>query len=436
MSEEKRGNASAKTERFFADCFDPSLDMRVQAFHLLALAGMASGAIAALSALFTNAGTLNVVLNVTGFFIGLGCLVFARRTNKYRAGFLLAVVLTFLVLFPLLFFSAGAYLGGMPSFFIFAFVFTAMMLEGKAGVFFVALEFALYAACFAISRMYPDTVAWFPSERDAMLDALIGVFVVGLMLTAVTLLHARIYDNRQKRLGSLDRLKTEFLQNISHELKTPLTVMINCALDTLRELERTPPDVPEMTFDQNRIRAEGERLKRMVSQLLDVTAIESGKLKIHKERISLADALSRTAAAHCDALRENETRLVLEIPENPPDVAADADAVERVLLNLLSNAARHAKGGVITLSLSAENDRQTVRVSDDGEGMTPEVRSQVFLRYVERESRATGRSGMGLFICKKLIDAHGGEIGVESEPGRGTAVWFRLPAGEAEAGRT
>jgi signal transduction histidine kinase len=226
------------------------------------------------------------------------------------------------------------------------------------------------------------------------------------------------------------------LQNISHELKTPLTVIINYALDTLNELRKEPLNVPEMEFDQGRIKSEGERLKRMVSQLLDVTAIESGKVKIQREPLSLAALLSRAADANFNALNESGTRLALEIPGGLPDISADTDAIEQVLLNLLSNAARHTEKGVITMSLSAGSGFQTVRVSDDGEGMAPEVREQVFLRYIERESRITGRSGMGLFICKKLIDAHGGEIGIESEPGKGTAVWFRLPDRETEGKRT
>jgi signal transduction histidine kinase len=191
-----------------------------------------------------------------------------------------------------------------------------------------------------------------------------------------------------------------------------------------------------MEFDQSRIKSEGERLKRMVSQLLDVTAIESGIMKIHREPLSLAALLSRAADANFNALSESGARLALEIPDGLPDIPADTDAIEQVLLNLLSNAARHTEKGVITMSLSAAGGFQTVRVSDDGEGMAPEVREQVFLRYIERESGITGRSGMGLYICKTLIDAHGGEMGIESEPGQGTAVWFKLPDRETEGKRT
>jgi signal transduction histidine kinase len=423
-------------KRFLNTYFDPNLGLRVQAFNLLAFAGMSAGLITALTALLSNAGPANLTLNLAGALAGFLCLCFARRTNRYRAGFLITVVVVFIGIFPFMFFSGGGYRSGMPPFFIFAVVFTAVMLEGKVRAAFIALEFALYAVCFLVAYRFPHTVRHFATERDFMLDAFTGTVVAGLILVVVTLLYIRIYDSRQKRLDELDRLKTEFLQNVSHELKTPLTVMINCAIDTLRELERETPDPAEMAFDQGRIRAEGERLKRMVSQLLDVTAIESGMLRIQKAPLSLAVPIYRAVEASSGVLNENEIRLTLEIPNDLPDVAADADAVEQVLLNLLSNAARHAKGGAIAVRLSAETACRTVRVSDDGEGMTKAVSDRVFLRYIERESGTTGRSGMGLFICKKLIDAHGGKIGIESEPGRGTTVWFTLPAEEMGGERT
>jgi signal transduction histidine kinase len=248
---------SAKGNAFIARYFDPSLDLRVQAFHLLAFAGVAAWVITALSALFTHAGTANIILNLIGAGIGLGCFVFARRTNNYRAGFVAAVVLTFLILFPLLFFSAGGYRSGMPSFFVFALMFTAIMLEGKIRAAFLALEFALYTACFLAAYHFPGIVNRFATELDYMLDVLTGGAVSGFLMLAVIILYMRIYNSRQKRLDELDKLKTEFLQNISHELKTPLTVIINYALDTLSELRKDPLNVPEMEFDQGRITTSG-----------------------------------------------------------------------------------------------------------------------------------------------------------------------------------
>jgi uncharacterized membrane protein len=120
----------------------------------------------------------------------------------------IAVTLTFLIIFPLLFFSAGAYRSGMPCFFVFAFMFTAIMLEGKPRIAFLVAEFALYACCFLAAYYFPDIVIWFPTEAYAMSDTLAGIIIVGAVLVVVVLLYIRIYDIRQKQLESLDKLKT------------------------------------------------------------------------------------------------------------------------------------------------------------------------------------------------------------------------------------
>jgi signal transduction histidine kinase len=222
-------------------------------------------------------------------------------------------------------------------------------------------------------------------------------------------------------------MKTEFMQNISHELRTPLSNMRNYAIDTLHELDREQLNIPEMVFDQTRIKDESERLERMVNQLLDATAIEGGQVKLKKEQFSLGALLSAMADANAALVRENGNRISIVAPEGLPDIDSDPDAVCEVVLNLLSNAARHTKQGVITITLADKGEFQEVRVTDTGEGISPEIMRQVFLKYVERESRVTGRSGLGLYMCKKLIDALGGEIGIESEEGKGASVWFCLP---------
>lgn len=181
-----------------------------------------------------------------------------------------------------------------------------------------------------------------------------------------------------------------------------------------------------MEFNQSRFKSESERLERMASQLLNVASIEGGRRKLFMEPLSLAVSLSRVTGTNFNARNENGNALTLEIPEGLPDVAADPDAILQIASNLLSNAVRHSQNGTIAVSLTAGNGSQTVRLSDNGEVMPQKIQEQEFSRYIERESHVTGRSGMGLHICKKLIDAHGGEIGIDGDPGKGAAAWFTI----------
>ncbi|MDO4552078.1 MAG: ATP-binding protein [Bacillota bacterium] len=238
---------------------------------------------------------------------------------------------------------------------------------------------------------------------------------------------------RAEELDQVNKMKTEFLENVTHELKTPLTVISGYAQDSLVVLGDTPPDLEDLKYNQRHIVSEAGRLDRMVNQLLDVAAIEGGRMAMEREPVSLASLLRSMADASFSRLDPHGNTLELKIADGLPDVLCDRDRIQQVLLNLLSNAVRHTKGGTITLSLRAGEGYQEIRVADTGEGMDAGSRAQAFKSYVERENRITGRSGMGLYICKKIIAAHGGEIGIESVPGWGTAVVFRLPEAGEEA---
>jgi signal transduction histidine kinase len=334
----------------------------------------------------------------------------------------------------MLFFMNGGYVGSIPNVFIIAIVFTVIMLEHRTALIMAALELIVYVGLFVFSYRHPETVIHFATEEQLLFDVSLGLISVGSALALTVWFQFRLYNRQQKqledankRLSELDRMKTEFVQSISHELKIPLSNIRNYALDTLMELRREQLDIPAMEYDQKVIRAEGQRLIRMVSQLLDVAAIEGGRLKIHKEQLSLASLLRRVVDGNRTVLEANGNRAALEIADGLPDLTADPDAVEQILLNLIGNAARHTKEGMITISLSAGGGYQEICVTDTGEGIHPDVQSQVFMRYIERENKMSGHNGLGLYICKKLIDAHGGEIGIESGREKGAAVWFRLP---------
>lgn len=237
--------------------------------------------------------------------------------------------------------------------------------------------------------------------------------------------HLEQERRHSENLATLNAMKTEFLANITHELKTPLTIMSGYAQDTLLELSDETPSVSEMLHNQRHIITETDKLNRMVNQLLDTTALESGSMRLRKEPVSLAALLRRMTDACDTLLHAHGNQSVLSLAEDLPDIPADRERIEQVLLNLLSNATRHTVNGTITLSLAAIDGGQQITVRDDGEGMDAQTQAQVFHSYVQRQK---GRSGLGLYICKKIINQHAGRIWLESEAGAGTAVAFWLPA--------
>ena len=413
--------------------FNESLDFRAQIFNAL-------GLIAVFTALTFTVFNIRVSLTVFNVFANLWAAVFVlvilwhvNKTKRYELYNLLIIIVVFIILFPVIFFLSGGYRSGVPSFFVFALVYTALVQRGRRRVIFLAAEFILYDICLIIAYSYPHTVSSYGTDTEMELDIVVGCLFTAVALVTAIGRYMALYERRLSDLENainkqqdINRAKTEFLQYVSHELRTPVTVLTNYARDSVNELAKPVLDAAEINFNQNRIIAEGEHLKRMVSQLLDITAIEDGRLTILKKPLSLADIITRTAGAYNGVINQSGSRLLLEIPEGLPDVEADCDVIEQILYNFLTNAAKHTKKGMITVSLTESDGRQKVRVSDTGDGVNPNLIDKIFYQFVDYE-KLPDKNGLGLYICKKYINAHGGDIDISSERGRGTDIWFSLP---------
>ncbi len=230
-------------------------------------------------------------------------------------------------------------------------------------------------------------------------------------------------ENEKAVLESLNRLKTEFLSNVSHELKTPLTVVSGHA-----QLLRAQLSGPENTMARDKARiisSEAERLAIMVGQVLDVTRIEEGGMLLEQSPCYLDELIYQAVETHFSILNKNGNRLDLDVSLELPQVYADSSRITQVLINLIANALRHTENGVITISAKLTGEWMEVAVADTGTGMTAEEHSSLFSRFSHGKSE-TG-TGLGLYICKYLVEGHGGTIRVDSCMGKGTTILFTLP---------
>ena len=242
-------------------------------------------------------------------------------------------------------------------------------------------------------------------------DSLLGVV---LLLRDVT------------RLAELDRLKSEFVMTASHELRTPLT-SIGMSIKLL--LERTVEKLNEK--DRQLLLAahdDLERLKTLVRNLLDLSKIEEGKMEMEFEKISLQRLCQNVAGTLEKQTAERRVHLAVEVPQDIPDVKADANKITWVLTNLITNALRYTESeGSIRLSAAHHGPYVHVSVIDNGPGIPFEDQSRIFDKFVQIKSdTALGGSGLGLAICREIIRAHGGTIWVDSIPGEGSTFTFTL----------
>ncbi len=229
------------------------------------------------------------------------------------------------------------------------------------------------------------------------------------------------------RLTELDRLKSEFVMTASHELRTPLT-SVGMSIKLL--LEKTMEKLDEK--EQQLLLAAHEdlqRLKNLVSNLLDLSKIEAGKMVMEFENISIDNLCQSAAKVLKTQMDTKGVHFTLDLQPNLPNVKADADKIIWVLTNLISNALRYIdSGGHIRLSAERIDPYIHTSITDNGPGIPFEAQSKIFDKFVQiKSNRALGGGGLGLTICREIVRAHGGTIWVDSTPGEGSTFTFTLP---------
>jgi signal transduction histidine kinase len=249
--------------------------------------------------------------------------------------------------------------------------------------------------------------------------------VASIVAVAMSGMYCLAAYNREAGLArSASAAKTEFLSKVSHEMRTPLTV-ISAKAQIIRAMLEETNDTKGAGEMLDAIRRESSRLARMSGAMI---ALEIASMEFNEMNSLDVGGLFRTVSDIYKTLAEHSgNRLTVDIPDGLPRVTGNADGLSQTLINLISNANAHTKGGEIRLRVSYDAGAITVELSDDGEGLPPESLPGIFERR-PRSAGGTEAGGIGLSICKDIIEAHGGAIWIESEPGAGATVRFTLPA--------
>jgi two-component system phosphate regulon sensor histidine kinase PhoR len=231
------------------------------------------------------------------------------------------------------------------------------------------------------------------------------------------------------RLRELEGARQEFVANVSHELRTPLSV-IKSAAETLLDGAKT--DAAALDRLLPIIDRHADRLTLLIDDLLLLAKLDSDRLVLRRQPAPLRAAAQEVFEDLAPRARAREVRLENAIPDGLV-AHADPDRLRQVLSNLVDNGIKYGRtGGVLTVSASARpGGKVEVCVRDDGPGIPPEALARVFERFYrvdKARSREQGGTGLGLAIVKHAVQAHGGEVRVESEPGQGAAFYFTLPA--------
>jgi two-component system sensor histidine kinase ResE len=226
----------------------------------------------------------------------------------------------------------------------------------------------------------------------------------------------------------LDKLRKDFIANVSHELRTPISMLqgySEAIVDDVAETEEEKKEMAKVIYD------ESLRMGRLVNELLDLARMEAGHIQLTVEEVNLSSFINRIIRKFQGIAKENEINISANISEEVTHFSFDPDRIEQVLTNLIDNAIRHTpKGGFVLVTIIRDEKGIHVEVKDSGSGIPEEDLPFVFERFYKADkARTRGRSGtgLGLAIAKNIIDAHRGQISVQSKLGHGTTFSFFLP---------
>jgi signal transduction histidine kinase/DNA-binding response OmpR family regulator len=260
-----------------------------------------------------------------------------------------------------------------------------------------------------------------------------GFFELAASQIATAVANARAYEEERKRaeaLAEIDRAKTAFFSNVSHEFRTPLTLMLCPLEDALARPDLPAPERERLTVAHRN----ALRLLKLVNALLDFSRIEAGRAQAVYEPVDLAALTAELAGNFRSACERAGLRLVIDCPPLPEPVHVDRDMWEKIVLNLLSNAFKFTFAGEIAVSLRAVDGRAELLVRDTGVGVPEHELPRLFERFhrIEgQQSRTYEGSGIGLALVQELARLHGGTIRAESALGRGTSFTIGVPLGTA-----
>lgn len=245
----------------------------------------------------------------------------------------------------------------------------------------------------------------------------------------------QLQEQRSRQLELLNQTKSEFLSIVSHDLRTPLT-SVKFYTELMLDGKDTLPDAHRTEFLQI-MNTEADRLSRLIDDLLDLQQLDTGKMKWSMQEADLSETIRATIKSFDGAAAQRDVTLTLECPDQLPLAVVDPDRIAQVLGNLVSNAIKFSPPGRnVAICVRTSPRELQLDVRDQGPGIPREHWSTIFEKFMQLEDvnvRESNGTGLGLYIVKKIVDAHNGCVWVESEPGQGACFSVTLPAGKALA---
>jgi signal transduction histidine kinase len=234
--------------------------------------------------------------------------------------------------------------------------------------------------------------------------------------------------HKQCQLEIASKHKSQFLANMSHELRTPLNAILGYTQLIMNKIYGDVPD--KIKEPLSRVDVSGRHLLDLINDVLDLSKIEAGRLKLSLQPYLMKDVIHEVVTGMESLASRKQLAFTWRIPDNLPTAIGDARRIKQVLLNLIGNAIKFTDSGEVAVHVALDQSHLKVSVSDTGPGISAADQTKIFNEFQQADSSATrekGGTGLGLAIVKRIIELHGGTVGVESTLGHGSVFWITLP---------
>ncbi len=413
-------------------------NIRVSIFNIMACVGCTVSLAAFVISYFNGSDILNLSALLSCAVLSAGLLAFAKKTGHYRSSYLITILFIFILMFPVMFFTAGGLLSGMPVYFALAVSFTVFMLENKLGLIISLAEIIEYVICSLVAMYFPDTVIPFESEQAAGLDIISSVVVCSMALAVTLYLQMTLYQSQQKKteealeeVSRQSKAKDLFLANMSHEIRTPISMILGMS----EMIDRTATNEQVLGFNA-KITLFGKKLLSMMKDVLDITKIRTGQSELVCAPYSLEELATELSLLGNELAGQKNLSFTVK-RDYPEDLTlmGDKEHLLQIVNNLVTNAVKYTEKGGVSLRVKAvpeDNGKRyslTVQTEDTGIGIPDEALShifEIFYRVGNTRGQSVEGTGIGLAIVKELTERMGGRITAESMVGVGTVFTLHL----------
>ncbi len=408
---------------------DGYIDFEKQFILPLSFAGMLISFIGLFVNILVGFKTILYVIPVVWFFIYAMVFLFVKYKGKYL--YLMKWILffiTLLVINILWLYNFGSE-GPAPYLFLLLYSFMIFMWKDRDLLFVSLIVFLNIVVLFLLDYYEEGLTGNYVSQKAKIIDVYTALFYYGIVMFTLMKVAKRSYERAYFNAKKADMLKSSFLANLSHEIKTPLNTIIgfsellasdNNSLEQKKKYER-------ILYESNEI------LLRLVKDILDISHIESNQLVLNRSEVNVVEVIDSLEQVSKVMLKEkNKTGIIFvkDIPKEKIFVNTDIVRLRQIFTNLIDNAIKYTSQGVITIGLSVKDDYLLFYVKDTGIGIEKRYLDKIFERYYKvnrSDNKFLTGAGIGLFLSKRLVELLGGKIWVDSEVEKGSTFFFTLP---------